>query len=406
MGMPGMGMPGVYMPYKKSFSYINAVQLTGIYVATIIGAGFASGREISLFFAEYEKYGIVGIVLSMCLLGLISFWAISMGANTGRTKLGEALGTKVGKVYGTVAEILIGSFTFCVFAVMVAGMAETMSIMTGLSRFHMLIISSLLCCLILLGDLKGIVTFNTVVTPLLFLGIGGACIFVLIVHPHGIALPAVKILSIDIENIASEIDIILKNSGWFISSAAYASYNALPLASVLCEASTLAGTDKKNKTAIVAVVASSLILCVLAIMLYTVLMRVPGAKDMPMPLHHALSSSVKQNNSAPILSLVIKGYMVILLAAMLSSALSAGYCMSTRLSGLFCKFIKIKPQNIRILSDFLLCAIIIPVAGAGFMNLVTISYPLFGALGLLYFLILGFRHAKISKSNINCIAKT
>ena len=42
----------------------NIIKIVMVIMGTLIGAGFASGREIYLFFLEYGYWGIIGIFIS------------------------------------------------------------------------------------------------------------------------------------------------------------------------------------------------------------------------------------------------------------------------------------------------------------------------------------------------------
>ena len=43
---------------------MNVIFAAYCYIATIVGAGFASGQEILSFFVVYEKWGILGIIFA------------------------------------------------------------------------------------------------------------------------------------------------------------------------------------------------------------------------------------------------------------------------------------------------------------------------------------------------------
>src|SRR5690606_36376158 len=47
-----------------------AFQIGAVYVGTIVGAGFATGREIVEFFTQHGVYGLVGI----CISGFLFIW--------------------------------------------------------------------------------------------------------------------------------------------------------------------------------------------------------------------------------------------------------------------------------------------------------------------------------------------
>ena len=51
----------------------NIIKIILVIIGTSIGAGFASGKEIYVFFTQYGKIGIIGMAISSILLGLVIF---------------------------------------------------------------------------------------------------------------------------------------------------------------------------------------------------------------------------------------------------------------------------------------------------------------------------------------------
>ena len=51
----------------------NVLKVVFVIIGTIIGAGFASGKEIYLFFYKYGTLGILGIIISGGLTGFIIY---------------------------------------------------------------------------------------------------------------------------------------------------------------------------------------------------------------------------------------------------------------------------------------------------------------------------------------------
>lgn len=51
----------------------SVLKVVFVIIGTIIGAGFASGKEIYLFFVIYGKNGMIGILISSILIGLVIY---------------------------------------------------------------------------------------------------------------------------------------------------------------------------------------------------------------------------------------------------------------------------------------------------------------------------------------------
>ena len=54
----------------------NCIKISLVIIGALIGAGFASGQEIYLFFFSYGEKGILGIIASSILLGIIIYKTI------------------------------------------------------------------------------------------------------------------------------------------------------------------------------------------------------------------------------------------------------------------------------------------------------------------------------------------
>ena len=50
--------------------YKNALKIAGVYIGLVIGAGFASGREVKTFFTSYGKIWPAGMKFTGVLLSV------------------------------------------------------------------------------------------------------------------------------------------------------------------------------------------------------------------------------------------------------------------------------------------------------------------------------------------------
>ena len=54
----------------------NIIKIIAVIIGTLIGAGFASGKEIYIFFAQYGKNGLLGAIISSVLTASIIYSTI------------------------------------------------------------------------------------------------------------------------------------------------------------------------------------------------------------------------------------------------------------------------------------------------------------------------------------------
>lgn len=68
-------------------------QTAFVYIGTLLGAGFASGQELSLFFGAYGTWGLIGILAAGMLLGLGGYRVSRRSLVTGAKSFSELLNT-------------------------------------------------------------------------------------------------------------------------------------------------------------------------------------------------------------------------------------------------------------------------------------------------------------------------
>ena len=52
---------------------MNILKVVFVIIGTLIGAGFASGQEMYLFFYSYGIEGLIGILISNILMGIVIY---------------------------------------------------------------------------------------------------------------------------------------------------------------------------------------------------------------------------------------------------------------------------------------------------------------------------------------------
>ena len=113
---------------------MEALKIGFLIAASIAGAGFASGKEIMMFFTRYQSIGVWGLVFCAVLLLFFTYIGMKLAYNLKVSRLKEFLDYNFGK-YGHIFQCMIVSFMFVVYSVMVCGAGEMISLYTGLNYY-------------------------------------------------------------------------------------------------------------------------------------------------------------------------------------------------------------------------------------------------------------------------------
>ena len=331
----------------------NWMKVAAIYIGTVIGAGFASGREIMDFFGVYGSRGLWGIYISGILFSIVG-GLLLLKIYKNKIKDFDSL---VEGVFNKKVSILIDIITsislYTGFSIMISASGAIFKEQFGLP-FNLGIAVMLICSfLVFLYSLKGLSFINSLLVPILIIGI----LFITInISSKG----PLKLMDISGENISKK--------GNFISSAIlYFGSNCLIIIIVF---SSLLPIIEDKKTAILGGAVGGIILYILGIsILYSMLMYYEEIANLDIPMLR-ISSYVSVGYG--------KVYGVILWISMFTTALANGYGFINKYS---------KGRNKALIST-ILCMSSIPLAQLGFSNLVGIIYPIFGFIGSIMMILL------------------
>ena len=111
--------------YSRRNNLKNIAKVIMVIMGTLIGAGFASGREIYLFFLEYGYYGIIGIFISGIFTSFIIYIALNRINNKNINTYSELLENNNKKI-GIGINIIVNAFLLISFFIMIAGFSAYM----------------------------------------------------------------------------------------------------------------------------------------------------------------------------------------------------------------------------------------------------------------------------------------
>lgn len=229
-----------------------------VIIGIIIGAGFASGKEIYTFFFAYGLNGIIGIIISVSLIGYTIYKSLKIIINYEVNSYDELLKKIIKKTVWKninieiILNFIINLFLLITFFVMCAGFSAYFKQEFGINEICTSIIISVLSYMILSNNIKGIFTLNSILMPLIIIIL---------------ALLGIKGINANIE-ILNEI----KSPAWFFKAILYASYNSITLISMLIPIKKYI----KNKSDIFTItVATVIVIIILAIIIMILLSNIP-----------------------------------------------------------------------------------------------------------------------------------
>lgn len=326
----------------------NWIKIASIYVGTVIGAGFASGREIIEFFGVYGLKGIVGIIISGFLFSVLGSLLLIKINNNRISDFNQLAALVFGRRLGFIIDTLIAFSLYTGFSVMVSGSGAIFMEELGIS-FNIGVLIMVICCfLVFLFSLEGLSFINTVLVPLLILGIVFTSFYLNIREGYNFS----NVLGVN----------LTKKGNFLTSSILYFGSNSLI---VLVVFSSLLPMIDSRRTAILAGAVGGAILCMLGLSILTAMLIYYNEVcylEIPMI---KICSYIGENYR--------KLYSVILWIAMYTTALANGFGFMNRIS----------KERYKIPIIALFCIIAIPLAKVGFSNLIGIIYPIFGVIGFI-----------------------
>lgn len=338
----------------------QSVQIAFTYIGTVVGAGFASGREIVEFFVRYGFQGFVGILVAMLLLiwaGVrVMILAFRLQANSYQEISNYLFGNVVGPLFNLILlAVLLGTSS-----VMLAAVGALFHDSFHLPAQAGIWLSMVWIYFVTLRGLAAIHSVNSVFVPTL---IG----FTLLIFFYSEPWQA---------EAANQIVIETGNSwSWLRSPLAYAALNVSLAQAVLVP---IGRESSSERPLILGGMLGGLGIGLLLLMAYWAMsVHMPAVATADMPMIYMLSDL---------------GRGVALLFALLVFA----EIFSTLVANVFGIVQQLKqwsalPPSLLILAILVLCYLISLV---GFTSLLSFLYPLFGQIVFLFLFMLAYRQVR------------
>lgn len=142
-------------------------QIAAVYVGTVVGAGFATGKEIVEFFTQYEIYGFIGILIAGYLFIFTGTKMMVMASHIGATSYEEFNGYLFGKRASSVINFFFLIMLLGVSAVMISGAGALFEEQLGLPKQLGVWLTIILAICVLIFRTRGLFAINSLVVPVM-----------------------------------------------------------------------------------------------------------------------------------------------------------------------------------------------------------------------------------------------
>ncbi len=147
----------------------NILKVVFVIIGTMIGAGFASGQEVYLFFFSYGIEGLIGLLISGLIIGLVIYKTFIIVNKYGISTYKEFLDIlikKDGKIK-PIINTIINIFILITFFIMIAGFGAYFEQELGINSLIGSGILSIIVFAIFMTSVKGVVKANELLVPIL-----------------------------------------------------------------------------------------------------------------------------------------------------------------------------------------------------------------------------------------------
>ncbi len=338
-----------------------------LYLCTIIGAGFATGREIRSFFTIYGAVSFFGVLFATLLLAFLGIRSLQLVRWYHIETLPEFNTCLAGPWLGGILSCIMSVFLYCLYVILLAGVSDLLREHFGMSPWITVAAVSVLSLIVLFSGFDKLFQLCTFAAPVIALGIAVAAILSAL-HPGPVLESANPAFSFQ--------DTASMPFGWLLSAVLYASYNGLLAVPILAKAESLV---RRPKVAFWGGLFGALLV---------------GGGAMLVNWSLRISDTRVENIDMPLVYLAAQlgtlGRILfpLLVAGVMTISAVSGLSACSASVGSFCGFRE------RIVG-LVLAVLAVPLSSIGFGKLMDFLYPAFGVAGILLIILLVFKKKKM-----------
>ncbi|WP_172373273.1 YkvI family membrane protein [Sporosarcina jiandibaonis] len=335
---------------RKSF------QIGAAFIGVIVGAGFASGREILQFFTSFGAIGIAGSIVATFLFAFIGMNLTQLGSRLQTTSHQKVIYHICGRYLGIIVDTIITFFLFGVTVVMFSGAGAIFEQQFGVPSVIGSILMAVVTILSVTLNVQKVISLISAFTPFLLL-------IVIVITIYSVI--NFDLASADLQAVSASQN--RAASHWLLGAVLYVSYNIAAGAAML---TVMGGTVKDEKVAAWGGIIGGLGLGLLIILInVSMLTQLKDIASLPMPML-ALANSM-----SPVMSTI---FSIILLGMVYNTAVGMLYAFTAR---------TMNPETKKFKGAVVLFGV--AAFGASFVGFITLVGTVYPAMGYLGFTLIG-----------------
>lgn len=345
---------------------MNYLKIIFIYIGLIIGAGFASGREICEYFNFCSNTDFTGVAIAAILFTFVCYIILKKSVKYELYNISDYIKHifSFSKLLQIFFMCLIFFDLVCGLIVMLSSCGEMIQNLLNTPKIIGSIMLAVCCFVVFIFDIKGIAVINIILVPIITLTITFICIFSILT----------KIYAPTFLNM-----LIGADRNIIFLSICYVSYNTLTAASVL---SPIAKTIHDKRTILLSSATAGAIIGMLIFLVWFAIGQNFGSlwyESFPLQkLAGAIDNKFKYI------------YSLCLIFSIFTTAVSEGYGILS--------YFKINTIYKRAAASIIMFIIILPFSMINFAYLVKNLYFILGSLGMLWMLVLLIDYLKEIKT--------
>ncbi|MDS0525362.1 transporter [Clostridium sp. SHJSY1] len=327
-------------------------QIAVVFIGTIVGAGLASGKEITQFFTSFGAKSFLGIILCGAFYIIMGTIISKISVNYNLNSYSDVMKIISPNILGKLTGVITTLYLISSASIIIAGSGALINQFFGIPKIVGSLLMIVFASFFLLRGTNGLIEVNSFIVPALIITISLVTILYFMFCKEMVSF----------NNISS---FEPKKKGILISTILYAGYNILCSSGVLVP---LSNQMKKSRTMIIGIIFGAIGLSLLCCMInFMLTINQPYIYEYEIPLLFVAQ------RFGPFMQALL---LMIILLEMFSTEVSDVYSISKTLEQTF---------NIHFKKGiFLVLAVALPISQIGFTNLISTLYPLFGVLSLIF----------------------